>query len=49
MATITRRTTGKGEVRYLAQVRIKRHPPEAQTFDRKSDVQRWAQPRCCGK
>jgi len=43
MATITKRTTGKGKIRYLAQVRLKGHPHETETFERKADAQRWAQ------
>ncbi len=43
MATISKRTTSKGAVRYLAQVRLKGHPPETRTFEAKRDAKRWAQ------
>ena len=43
MATIAKRKTEKGEVRYVAQVRLKGHPPQARTFERKTDAKRWAQ------
>lgn len=43
MPTITKRTTGKGKIRYLAQVRLKGHPHETETFERKGDAQQWAQ------
>jgi integrase len=43
MATITKRTTGKGKVHYLVQVRLKGHPHESETFERKGDAQKWAQ------
>lgn len=42
MATITKRITKSG-VRYVAQVRLKGHPPQAQTFERKTDARDWAQ------
>jgi integrase len=43
VATIAKRKTEKGEVRYLAQVRLKGHPPQSRTFERKTDATRWAQ------
>ncbi len=43
MATVTKRTAGKGEVRYLAQAGLKGHPPQSRTFERKTDASRWAQ------
>lgn len=43
MAAVSKRTTAKGEVRYLAQVRLKGHPPQTRTFERKTDAVRWAQ------
>lgn len=42
MASITKRVTKSG-VRYIAQVRLKGHPPQAQTFERKTDARDWAQ------
>ncbi len=41
MATIAKRKTESGEVRYLAQVRLKGHPPHSRTFERKTDATRW--------
>jgi integrase len=43
VATIAKRKTESGEVRYLAQVRLKGHPPQSRTFERKTDATRWAQ------
>ncbi len=43
MATIIKRKTGAGEVRYLVQVRLKGHPPQSRSFERKTDAARWAQ------
>lgn len=43
MASITERKTGDGRTRFLVQVRLKGHPPQTATFDRKSDAKKWAQ------
>jgi integrase len=43
MATITERRTENGERRYQAKVRLKGHPPQAATFHRKKEAERWAQ------
>ena len=42
MATITKRVTGKGEVRYRVQVRLRGLPVRHATFARKKDAQDWA-------
>ena len=42
MANIRKRTRKNGSVSYLVQVRLKGHPPEAATFDRREDARRWA-------
>jgi integrase len=42
MATISKRVTGKGEVRYRVQVRLKGYPERRGTFERKKDAQDWA-------
>ena len=42
MATITRRTTQDGAIRYRATIRLRGLPPVSQTFDRKGDASRWA-------
>jgi hypothetical protein len=41
MATATRRTTKKGEARYLVQVRLKGCPPTTATFSTKADARDW--------
>lgn len=43
MATISERRTESGERRYHAKVRLKGYPPQAATFHRKRDAERWAQ------
>lgn len=43
MASINERRTRDGRVRYLVQVRLRGHPPETATFDRKRDAKLWAQ------
>jgi len=43
VAAITKRTTGKGEIRYLVQVRLKGHPALTRTFERRTDAKAWAQ------
>jgi integrase len=43
MATIRKRTTKGGAVRFHVQVRLKGHPPETASFERKTDARRWAQ------
>lgn len=50
MATIETRIihnkeTGKTVKRYRAKIRLKDHPPEQATFDRKTDAEKWAQDR----
>jgi len=42
VATISKRTTKTG-VRYVAQVRLKGHPPQSRAFERKTDARDWAQ------
>jgi integrase len=42
MATISKRVTGKGELRYRVQVRFKGYPERHATFERKKDAQDWA-------
>jgi integrase len=42
VATISKRTTQTG-VRYIAQVRLKGHPPQSRAFERKTDARDWAQ------
>ena len=42
MATIYKRLTEDGKVRYTAYIRLKGHPRQSQTFDRKADAIRWA-------
>lgn len=41
MATIYKRLTKDGRVRYTAYIRLKGHPKQSQTFDRKADAIRW--------
>jgi hypothetical protein len=43
VATIAKKKTSSGEVRYVVQVRLKGHPPQSRTFERKTDATRWAQ------
>lgn len=43
MATISERRTENGERRYQAKVRLKGYPPQAATFRRKKEAERWAQ------
>lgn len=43
MASIQGRKDGNGKVRYRVQIRLKGHPTESATFDRKTDAKRWAQ------
>lgn len=42
MATIYKRLTKDGRVRHTAYIRLKGHPKQSQTFDRKADAIRWA-------
>jgi integrase len=42
MATITKRVTGKGEVRYRVQVRLRGYPTRHATFELKEDAKNWA-------
>lgn len=42
MATIQRRTTRRGQVRYRAQVRLKNRPSVSATFRKRSDALNWA-------
>jgi len=42
VATIYKRLTEDGKVRYTAYIRLKGHPRQSQTFDRKADAIRWA-------
>ena len=41
MGTISVRKTKGGETRYRAQVRLKGHPAQTETFRRKTDAKRW--------
>src|SRR5690349_17039426 len=43
MATITERRTEKGERHYQVKVRLRGYPPQAATFRRKREAERWAQ------
>jgi integrase len=43
MATITERRTESGERHYQVKVRLKGYPPQAATFRRKKEAERWAQ------
>ena len=43
MAHIQKRTSSKGKVKYRVQVRLKGHPTQTATFERKTDAQKWAQ------
>lgn len=42
VATIYKRLTKNGKVRYTAYIRLQGHPKQSQTFDRKADAIRWA-------
>ena len=42
MATIYKRLTEGGRIRYMAYIPLKGHPRQSQTFDRKADAIRWA-------
>lgn len=43
MATIQERKADDGTTRYRVMVRLKGHPVQSATFDRKTDAKRWAQ------
>jgi len=43
MATIQERKDKEGKVRYRAIVRMKGHPPQSATFQRKTDAKKWIQ------
>lgn len=43
MAYIQKRTSQKGKASYRVQVRLKGHPTQTATFERKTDAQKWAQ------
>ncbi len=43
MATIERRKTKDGAITYRVKIRLRGHPPETTTFERKTDAKRWAQ------
>ena len=43
MATITARRTENGKRHYQVKVRLKGYPPQAATFRRKKEAERWAQ------
>lgn len=43
MATITERRTERGKRHYQVKVRLKGYPPQAATFRRKKEAERWAQ------
>ncbi len=42
MATIQARTTKGGKTSYRVQIRLKGHPAQRATFERKTDAKRWA-------
>ena len=42
MATITERRTENGKRHYQVKVRLKGYPPQAATFRRKKEAERWA-------
>jgi len=42
VATIYKRLTEDGKIRYTAYIRLKGHPRQSRTFDRKADAIRWA-------
>ena len=41
MASIEKRKTAKGDVRYRAVIRKKGYPSQRQTFSRRTDATRW--------
>ncbi|MFK7794607.1 MAG: tyrosine-type recombinase/integrase [Gammaproteobacteria bacterium] len=43
MAHIEARTDKKGKTRYRVQIRLKGHPTQSATFERKTDAKKWAQ------
>lgn len=43
MAVIQTRKSSDGKTKYRALVRLKGHPPQSATFDRKTDAKKWAQ------
>ena len=43
MAYIEQRNTKAGAKRYRALVRLRGHPPQSATFERKTDAKKWAQ------
>jgi len=43
MANIQERKSGNGKASYRVQVRLKGHPTQTATFDRKTDAREWAQ------
>jgi hypothetical protein len=43
MASLMGRKRGDGRTEYLVQVRLKGHPAQTATFDRRSDAKKWAQ------
>src|SRR5262245_45499901 len=43
MATITERRTEEGKRHFQVKIRLKGYPPQAATFHRKKDAERWAQ------
>ena len=43
MASIKKRITSNGDVKYSVQVRLKGHPAETATFDRLTDARKWVQ------
>lgn len=42
MASIQKRTTAAGVIRYQVSIRLKGLPPQSATFDRQTDAKRWA-------
>ena len=42
MACITERTAADGTKSYRVEIRLKGHPPQRATFERKTDAKRWA-------
>lgn len=43
MASIRKRTSSSGDVKYTVQVRLKGHPPEVASFERLTNAKKWAQ------
>ena len=43
MASIQKRVSKDGRVSYRVQVRLREHPTESNTFERKTDAKKWAQ------